>query len=85
MASIAITTLDNPFNPFTEFTSWLMYDNDKGYGTVDYLGRIAKVSDELSDEDNEIETERAIDDIIRLDPLNIYKKVRPSDFNKKSD
>jgi len=85
MASIALTTFDNPFNPFTEFTSWLMYDNDKGYGTVDYLGRIAKVSDELSDEENEIETERAIDDIIRLDPLNIYKKVRPSDFNKKSD
>lgn len=82
VASIALTTFDNPFNPFTDFTSWFMYDNDKGYGTVDYLGRIARTSDELSDEENEKETERAIDEIVRLDPFNIYKKVKPSDYSK---
>lgn len=81
MASCALTTFDNPFSPFTQFRSWFLYDSQKGYGTVDYLGRIAKPSDELSDTENEEEIERAIDEIVRIDPFNIYKKVRPSDYN----
>ena len=40
------------------------------------LGRIAKTSDQLSDEENDIEVERAIDEIIKYDFRNIYKKVK---------
>lgn len=80
MASCAITTFDNPFNPFTDFMSWFSFDSEKGYNTVDYLGRIAKTSDELSDEANDEEAERAIDEIVAKDPFNIYKKVKPSDY-----
>ena len=71
-----LTTFDNPYNPFDEFTSWFMFDEEKGYHSCAYLGRIARTSDELSDEENEIEIERAIDEIIKYDFMNIYKKVR---------
>ena len=70
-----LTTVDNPFDPFEQFTSWFMFDEEKGYHTCSYLGRIAKTSDHLSEEENELENERAIDEILKYDFRNIYKKV----------
>ena len=72
---VAITTVDNPYNPFDEFTSWFLFDVEKGYNTCAYLDRIARTSDQLSDEENKQEIERAIDEIIKYDFMNIYKKV----------
>lgn len=70
-----ITTTDNPYDPQSEFSQWFLYDTTNGYNTCAYLSRIAKNSEQLSDEENEIENERAIDEIIKLDFMNIYKKV----------
>ena len=70
-----ITTIDNPYDPFEQFTSWFLFDVEKGYDTCSYLGRIAKTSDQFSEEENNIETERAIDEIIKYDFRNIYRKV----------
>ena len=67
-----LTTVDNPFD---QFTSWFMFDEEKGYHTCSYLGRIARTSDQLSEEENELENERAIDEILKYDFRNIYKKV----------
>lgn len=39
-----LTTVDNPFDPFEQFTSWFMFDEEKGYHTCSYLGRIARTS-----------------------------------------
>lgn len=75
-ARCAITTVDNPYNPFGQFIPWFMYDMEKGYNSCSYLGRIARTSDELTDEENDQEVERAIDEIIRYDFRNVYKKVR---------
>ena len=72
---VALTTIDNPYDPFTQFEEWYQYDEDKGYHTCSYLARIAKTSNELSDNDNENEIDRAIDDIIRLNLNGKYKKV----------
>ena len=71
-----LTTFDNPYDPFEDFTSWLLFDNEKGYNTCNYLARIAKTSDELSDQENNKEIERAIDEIIYYEPFNMYKKVK---------
>ena len=71
-----LTTFDNPYNPFDEFTSWFMFDEEKGYHSCAYLGRITKTSEQLSDEENAQEIERAIDEIIKYDFQNIYKKVK---------
>ena len=70
-----LTTVDNPFDPFEQFTQWFMFDEEKGYHTCSYLGRIARTSDQLSEEENELENERAIDEILKYDFRNIYKKV----------
>lgn len=71
----AITTFDNPYDPFSQFTSWFLFDVEKGYNTCAYLGRIAHTSDQLTDEENNKEIERAIDEIITYDFRNIYKKI----------
>ena len=71
----ALTTFDNPYDPFDEFKEWYNYDMDKGYCSCSYLDRIANTSNQLSDEENAREIERAIDEIIKYDFRNIYKKV----------
>ena len=77
---VMLTTFDNPFNPFDEFTSWFLFDVEKGYNTCAKLARIAKLSDENTDQENDAETERAMDEIIKYDFLNIYKKVTNNDL-----
>lgn len=71
----ALTTIDNPFNPLTEFDKWNLFDIEKGYYSCQYLARIARTSDQLSDYENSLEIERAIDEIIKLDFRKIYKKI----------
>lgn len=71
----ALTTVDNPYNPFEQFTSWLLYDEEKGYHTCAYLGRIARTASQLTEDENDLEVERAIDEIIKYDFRNIYRKV----------
>lgn len=73
---IALTTFDNPFDPFEQFIPWFMFDEAKGYHTCAYLGRIARTSSLLSDAENDQEVERAIDEIIQYDFRHIYKKVK---------
>ena len=71
-----LTTFDNPYDPFEQFSSWFLFDVEKGYNTCSYLGRIAKFSDEMTTKEEDEEVERAIDEIIKYDFMNIYKKVR---------
>ena len=74
---IMLTTIDNPFDPFEQFTSWFLFDVEKGYNTCGYLARIAKLADDMSDEERTIEINRAIEEIISYDFANIgYKKVQ---------
>lgn len=78
----ALTTIDNPYDPFEQFTQWFLFDEEKGYHSTSYLGRIARTSDQLSEEENDKEIERAIDEIIKYDIAGIYKKVKEK-VNKK--
>lgn len=70
-----LTTFDNPFDPFEQFTEWFLFDTEKGYNTCSNLARIAKLTDDMTDKEEQEEQERAIDEIIQYDFLNIYKKV----------
>lgn len=76
MSKCMLTTFDNPFDPFTQFNDWYLFDIEKGYCSCSYLASIANTSYELSDKENDYEIERAIDEIIKYDFMNIYKKVK---------
>lgn len=73
---VAITTIDNPYDPLTEFDAWYAFDEGKGYHTCSYLARVAYTSEGLSDIDNEQAIEQAIDDIVRLNINGLYKKIK---------
>ncbi len=72
----AITTFDNPYSPFTQFDEWYMYDSDKGYNTCGLLDRIVSLLESQTKDEKQDLTEEAIDQIIKYDPLNVYKKIQ---------
>lgn len=74
-----LSTIDNPFNPFEDFDSWFLFDVEKGYNSCSYLARIAKTSNEFTEEEEAEEIERAIDEIIQYDFMNLYIKVKQPD------
>lgn len=74
-----LTTFDNPYNPYDQFDEWLMFDNEKGYNTCSYLARIANLSDDMTQKEEEDEIQRAIDEIMDNDFLNIYRRIRKND------
>lgn len=73
-----LTTFDNPFDPFEQFDSWRMFDIEKGHYSCEYLARIAKTTDDMSQKEYDEEIERAIDEIIANDFLCKFKKVTRS-------
>ena len=70
-----VTTIDNPFNPFDDFTSWLMFDTEKGYYSSSKLARLTNLKDDMTEKEESEEIERAVDRLIEIDPLDIYIKV----------
>ena len=79
---VMLTTIDNPYNPFEQFDLWLLFDKEKGYNTCEYLARIVNLTNDMSEKEIEVATNRAIDDIIVNDPFGIYKKVTSEDVIK---
>lgn len=75
-----LTTVDNPFDPFTQFDDWHEWDVRAGYYTMQYLARIVKTSSDLSDADRSAAIESAINEIIEENILGIYRRVtRPAE------
>lgn len=82
-----LTTVDNPYDPFTQFKFWYGFDMQKRVVkgskmstpiVTNCCGRLADeaiTSDNFTEEENAIERRRAIDEIIRLDKWNIYKRA----------
>lgn len=75
MASHMLTTVDNPYDPFTQWDEWLEFDVQNGYNTCGYLARIALTSEEFTDELNDAIIEEAIDSIVSNDPSGLYVKA----------
>lgn len=73
-----LTTKDNPYSPVTEFDQWRTWDESAGYNTLSYLGRVVRSSDELSDADQSLAYEQAMDEIVNNNG-DFYVKVPVSD------
>lgn len=78
---VLLTTIDNPYNPFTDWYQWILFDRRAGYNTVNRLASICKVSDNLSDEENQMFLDDAMDQLIKTGAISKsgelveYKKV----------
>lgn len=70
---IHITTIDNPFNPFEDFASWYDFDMEKGYCSCQRVARLANITDDMSEVEKDVETERATRRLVEIDPLDIYQ------------
>ena len=75
-----LTTIDNPFSPFTEWDEWYAFDLHMGYHTPSFLDRIVQSSDELSEADQTLAVQLGIEEIVRENVRGIYRKVSESDF-----
>lgn len=78
---IKVTTIDNPYNPFTEWEQWIIFDRLKGYNTSERLAIVAPLSEQLSDDEVYDAIEKGIEHLMRFGAIdkegNIieYKKV----------
>lgn len=74
-----LTTVDNPFSPFTEWDAWYAYDEQHGYHTTAYLARIVRTSNDLSQANQDTAIDNAIDEIVQMNVNGLYKKVAEPD------
>lgn len=75
MVETMVTTIDNPYDYFTQFDEWYAFDISHGYDTCGYLARIANVASDMSEEVQNRIINDAVDEICRMNLLGIYKKV----------
>jgi len=80
-----LSTIDNPYNPYTNYEEWYEFDTAHGYNSASFLARIVQSSDELSEADQSLAIEEGIDQIVSLNVLGIYIKVTPTNFKKRSN
>lgn len=73
--SCLLTTVDNPYDPYEQFTQWFLFDVERGYNSCGYLARIAKLNDEMTQLELDKAIENAIDEILEYDFMGIYMKV----------
>jgi len=72
---LALTTEDNPYDPFDEFDEWFAFDVSQGYHTCAYLARVVATSTELSEADQLEATNEAIQEIMKYNLTGNYQVV----------
>lgn len=75
MVQSMLTTVDNPFDPFIEFDSWARWDEKAGYHTLALLARVVVTSSELSEADQDVAIEQAIEEIVQENVTGMFKKI----------
>ena len=74
-----LTTVDNPYNPWTDWDLWYAYDERMGYHTCSYLARVIVTDDSYSEAEEDEAYNDAANEIIKYDPFGIYVKVSSTD------
>lgn len=78
-----LTTIDNPYDPFTQWDEWLAFDVIAGHKTCEYLDRVSVTSDNLSEPVIQEDLHKAMKTIIDEDPIGIYIMVKPNTIKPK--
>lgn len=77
-----LTTFDNPFNPFVDFSSWYMFDCEKDHNTSSRLARITNIDSEMTQKEIEEERNRAMNLIVEYDLEGIFFKGTEKQIEK---
>ena len=79
MANCALTTMDNPYNPFKKFKEWYNYDVTHGYNTCAWLDRYCKTSVMFEEDKMLGDIEDGMNAFLALNPFGIHMKVYEND------
>ena len=82
MAEYAVTTMDNPWNPFVYPNEWSDWDDKYGWTTNEWLAVFALTSSSLDDETNERIVTDGVNDFLELNPFGIHYKVYREEADK---
>lgn len=74
-----LSTVDNPYNPFTHFDEWYTWDVTAGYNTLAFLGRIVVTANDLYETDEDRVLDDAINEIITENVSGVHIKVTAND------
>ena len=88
MKETALTTVDNPYSPFSQYDEWYNYDIEKGYDCCGYIDRMSlgKLDSQfLNEEDKEELIDSIIDEIVTTDPTGLFIKVEKVNNENKSE
>jgi len=77
-----LTTVDNPYDPWTQWDEWFAWDQSAGYHTPGILARVTRTSNDLADVDQHVAIQDAIDEIVRENVLGVFRKVREGELKK---
>lgn len=83
-----ITTIDNPWNPFTHPNEWSAFDREHGYNTREKLATYILSTDDLGDNEKEADISFGQKLFLDADILGIYIRVKkdtdikPVDMNE---
>lgn len=81
-----LSTIDNPFSPYTQWDEWFAYDEAAGYHTLAFLARIVRSSDDLSDTDQSLAIEQGMQEIIAENVNGLYILVdQPAEVSAVND
>lgn len=75
-----LTTVDNPYSPFTEWDQWYRFDEALGYHSTGLLARVVKSSDDLSEPDQELAIDNAIEEIVKENVSGMHRKIFESEI-----
>lgn len=78
MKETALTTVDNPYSPFSHYDEWYNFDCAAGYDCCGYIDRMSlgRLESQFLTEDEKNEViELIIDEIVTTDPTGLYIKV----------
>lgn len=71
-----LTTIDNPFNPFTEYDKWTKFDEIKGYNTASYLARCVDVEENAVQAEISLAIDEATEQILYFNLTGKYCKIK---------
>ena len=75
----ALTTIDNPYSPFTQWEEWYAYDLANGYNSCSLLDRLTISNSEHPDSLVDLDIEQAMKQIVDCDEAGKYKIITEND------